>query len=228
MVEKRETLAAWSTAPQTVDPKALEHYELRLEGVSRIAGREAAVLLLQPRDAVRYAQRLWADKSTGLMLRADIMADAANGAAAVLESAAFSEVRIGVKPQPENVLQATRQLEGYRVLRPQQRRTTLAEEGWSLARPVPGFQLSGCVKRGMVTAGEEAQVLQPVFSDGLAHVSLFVEPFRPLYHHSEAQAQRGATTTTSMRRGDHWVTVVGDVPPATLRHFADALERKLP
>jgi sigma-E factor negative regulatory protein RseB len=28
------------------------------------------------------------------------------------------------------------------------------------------------------------------------------------------------------RRGDHWFTVVGDVPLATLRLFADALERR--
>jgi sigma-E factor negative regulatory protein RseB len=28
------------------------------------------------------------------------------------------------------------------------------------------------------------------------------------------------------RQGDWWVTVVGDVPTATLRHFANALERR--
>jgi negative regulator of sigma E activity len=27
-------------------------------------------------------------------------------------------------------------------------------------------------------------------------------------------------------QGAHWVTVVGDVPPATLKQFAAALERK--
>ena len=29
--------------------------------------------LLEPRDALRYAQRLWADVATGLMLRADVI-----------------------------------------------------------------------------------------------------------------------------------------------------------
>jgi sigma-E factor negative regulatory protein RseB len=40
------------------------------------------------------------------------------------------------------------------------------------------------------------------------------------------QAQQGATATLMQRRGEYWVTVVGDVPPATLKLFADALERR--
>lgn len=226
VVEKRETLAAWSTTPQSVEPLALEQYELRREGSARIAGREAAVLLLQPRDSLRYAQRLWADQVTGLMLRADVLS--ADRARTVLESTAFSEIDIGVKPQPETVLQATRKLDGYRTVRPQQRRTTLEAEGFALERPVPGFRLAGCVKRGMDTAGDEVPVLQAVFTDGLTHVSLFVEPFKPQFHGTEMQAQQGATSTVMLRRGEHWVTVVGDAPAATLRLFADAVERRRP
>lgn len=226
VVEKRETLAAWSTTPQSVDPQALEQYELRREGLARVAGREAVVLLLEPRDALRYAQRLWTDATSGLMLRADILAPGAGALRGVLESTAFSEVDIGVRPQPDVVLQAMRHLEGYRVLRPQQQRTSLEAEGWVLARPVAGFRHAGCMRRAMETAGNEGPVLQSVFSDGLTHVSLFVEPFKSEYHRHEAQAQQGATATLTQRRGEHWVTVVGDVPPATLKLFAEALERR--
>jgi sigma-E factor negative regulatory protein RseB len=228
VLEKRETLAAWSTTPQAVDPQALGHYELRRDGVARIAGREAAVLLLEPQDGLRYAQRLWADQATGLMLRADVIGGAAGGSRPVLESTAYSEIAIGVRPQPEAVLSASRNIEGYRVVRPQQRRTTLEAEGWALARPVAGFRLAGCVRRGMETAGDEAPVLQAVFTDGLTHVSVFIEPYQPQIHQSELQAQQGATATAMLRRGEHWITAVGDVPPAALRLFADAFERRRP
>ena len=57
VIEKRETRGAWSTTPQEVDPQALDHYEFRREADARIAGREAAVFLLEPRDVLRYAQR---------------------------------------------------------------------------------------------------------------------------------------------------------------------------
>ena len=230
VIEKRETRGAWSTTPQEIDPQALEHYDFRREADARIAGRDAAVLLLEPRDVLRYAQRLWADRTTGLMLRADVMAQGSDGRS-VLESTAFSEINIGVRAQPEAVLQPLRNprhLDGYRVLRPQQQRTELEAEGWTLARPVPGFTLGGSVRRGMETAGEGAQVLQAVFSDGLTHVSLFIEPFQPQRHRGELQAQQGATNTLLLRRGEHWITVVGDVPAATLKLFAVAVERRKP
>ena len=224
VVEKREALGAWSTTPQTVDPQALDQYELRPDGSARVAGREATVFLLEPRDALRYAQRLWADQATGLMLRADVIGPGAERP--VIESTAFSEIEIGVKPQPETVLKAIRRIDDYRIVRPRQKRTTLDAEGWALARPVSGFRLAGCLRRGMETAGENEPVLQAVFSDGLTHVSVVLEAYDAQRHRNEMQARQGATATLTRRRGDHWVTVVGDVPPSTLPLFADAIERR--
>ena len=226
VVERRETLAAWSTTPQAIDPQALETYVLRAEGQGRVAGRDAAVLLLQPRDALRYAQRLWADLASGLMLRADVLNPASQRT--LLESTAFTEVEIGVRPQPEMVLKLLRGTEGWRQLKPQQRLTTPEAEGWQLARPVPGFRFAGAMRRGMEASGDGEPVLQAVFSDGVAHVSVFIEPFRPQRHRQEVQAQQGATATVMQRRDDHWVTVVGDVPPATLMQFVSAFERRRP
>jgi sigma-E factor negative regulatory protein RseB len=225
VVEKRETLAAWSTTPQAVDPQALEQYELRREGSGRVAGRDAAVLLLEPRDTLRHAQRLWADIASGLMLRADVMA---TGTRSLLESTAFTEVEIGVRPQPDKLMQLIRKLDGYQVLRPQQRRTTPEAEGWVLAKPVPGFALAGAMRRGMDGAAEGEPVLQAVFSDGLVHVSVFIEPFNPLRHRGSVYAQQGATATLMRQSGGNWITVVGDVPAPTLELFAAAFERRKP
>ncbi|MFN9766994.1 MAG: MucB/RseB C-terminal domain-containing protein [Pseudomonadota bacterium] len=282
VVEKREPLAGWGTTPQQVEPSALENYELRAEGSARVAGRDAAVFLLEPRDGLRFAQRLWADRGTGLMLRADVLGPAPAGASRpVLETAAFSEIEIGVRPQPEAVLQAIRRIDAaaarldaqetarsgsaraeppgrsgpaaslrapgrpeassalraepapaderaevWHVVRPPQRRADLEAEGWTLRQQVPGFRLAGCVVRGIESAGQPVSVLQAVFSDGLTHVSLFVEPYRSDRHRSEMQAQFGAAHTVMRRLGEHWVTVIGDVPAATLKLFADALERR--
>jgi sigma-E factor negative regulatory protein RseB len=236
VVEKRETLGAWSTTPQDVQPSALENYDVRREADGRVAGRDVAVFILEPRDMLRYPQRLWADLGTGLMLRADVIGlpVPAGGAAprSVLESTAFSEVVIGVRPQPDVVMQTlqnARKLDGYRVLRPQQQRTTLEAEGWALAAPVAGFRLSGCVRRGMDASGDdEPPVLQAVFTDGLTRVSVFVESISAKRQRNEGLAQRGATATLTQRRGEHWMTAVGDVPPATLKLFVAALERKRP
>ncbi len=189
-----------------------------------MAGRTARVFLLQPRDEHRYAQRLWADKETGLMLRADVIGHQRQ----VLESTAFSEVEIGVRPQPESVKQPLKALAGWKVLRPQLQRTALDAEGWALERPVPGFRFAGCVKRTQEAGdgGPEGPLLQAVYSDGLTHVSLFVEPVDNRRQYAPMSGQMGATATLRQRRGEYWVTVLGDVPPATLKAFAEALERK--
>ncbi len=249
VVETRETLAAWSATPQSIDPVALEQYSLRAEGSARVAGRDAVVILLRPRDDLRYAQRLWVDRASGLLLRADVLAPASAAALAsgaptpVLESTAFSEVLIGVKPQPQQMLQAVQALQrpapssavkaaadggqpAWRVHRQPQSRTTLEAEGWELEHPVPGFRLAGCVRRGMHAAAPEERVLQAVFSDGLTHVSVFVEAYKSGLHGEPMQARHGATSSAMMRRGERWVTVVGDVPVATLMRFGDSLVRQ--
>lgn len=222
IVERRETLAAWSTTPQEVDPRAADSYDLKPEGEARVAGREAAVFLLTPRDALRFAQRLWADRATGLMLRADVIAPDGS----LVESSAFSVIELGVKPQPDSVLQAMRQDDGLRVVRPQQQRTTLEAQGWTVAKPVQGFALAGSVLRGLEAGGPEPLMLQAVFSDGLTHVSVFVERFDPARHRNAMQAKLGATNTVMRRVDEHWLTVVGDVPATALSQFAEALVRR--
>ncbi len=245
LVESRSVSTQLRSLTAAAEPRALEQYEMKPEGSERVAGREAWVFLMKPRDDLRYAQRLWADQASGLMLRADVI----NPARVVLESAAFSEVEIGIRPSPDSVLQPMKKLAGYRVLRPQQVPTQLASEGWTMAREVPGFVLKGCLKRpleappadddpapnakaGAGTAARAAQpppvqqVLQAVFSDGLTHVSLFIEPYEPQRHKALLQAQMGSTSTLMQRRGDYWITAMGDVPATTLKLFTDALERR--
>jgi len=229
--EKREAVFGRQATPQSVDPRALEQYRFRREAESRVAGRDAVVFLLEPRDELRFAQRLWADQASGLLLRADVLgaAGAGSSAAPVIESASFSEVEIGVRPQPRAVTDVVRALDGYKVLRPWHQRTQLDDEGWTLARPVAGFQLIGCLKRPVLASGDrsdERRALQAVFSDGLAHVSVFIEPFDLARHRREVVTAAGAMHTLTVRRQEYWITAVGDAPPAALKALAASIERK--
>lgn len=228
VVERRQPALGLPSATRSIEPRALDQYELQPEGRDRVAGRVANVLLLRPRDDLRFAQRVWADQETGLVLRADVVDQAQD----VLESSAFSEIEIGVRAQPESVLQPIRQLERMRVLRPAQTATQLESQGWTLAKAVPGFELASCIKRPVDLhppqpgSGTRAEVTQAIYSDGLTHVSLFIEPLDPTRHRREIKARFGATHSLAGRRGAHWITAMGDVPPLTLRRFFDALERR--
>ncbi|MEF7614706.1 MucB/RseB C-terminal domain-containing protein [Aquincola sp. MAHUQ-54] len=225
-VEQRDPLAPFPALLKTSEEQLFDRYELVAEGVDRVAGHDSLVFLLKPRDSDRFAQRLWADRGTGLLLRTDVL----GAEDRVLESAAFTDLTIGVRPQPESVLKAMKKLDGYRVLRPVLTPAKLEAEGWSLKSPVKGFRQIRCVKRPLETPvldqSAGADVLQVVYSDGLTHVSVFIEPFSQERHRQAVETSIGATHTLMQRHGDWWVTTMGDVPLSTLRKFNKALERR--
>ena len=75
----------------------------------------------------------------------------------------------------------------------------------------------------------DSRWFQCVFSDGLAAVSVFIEPYdaarRESYHEGQS-ADAGATHLLARHVGDTgWVTVVGEVPPQTLKRFAQEVSR---
>lgn len=225
-LDQRNAVAPFPALLSGSEEQLLERYEIKPEGSERIAGHDAQVFLLRPRDNLRFAQRLWAEKDSGLLLRSDVLSPDGR----VLETAAFSDVAIGIKPQPETVLQPMKRLDGYRVVRSTLTRSQLDAEGWALKVPVAGFRQISCVKRPLDAAGDgersaPVEVLQSIFSDGLTHVSVFIEPYRADRHRAVAAAI-GATHTLTQAMGPWWITVMGDVPLATLQQFAAALERR--
>lgn len=228
LVEKRNLLPSFPALLQAGSQSITEWYEVQPQASDRVAGHEANVLMVRPKDAYRYGYRLWSDKRSGLLLRADVLAE--NGQ--VLETSAFSDIVIGIASQPESVLQPMKRLEGYRVIRPTLQMTQLESEGWTMRAVPPGFRLLSCVRRDMETAEptESAspvpRMLQAIYADGMTYVSVFIEPYREGHHGHARPVVTGATRTLSLRHADWWVTVVGDVPAATLRVFAEGLEHR--
>lgn len=224
VAEQDDPVSEFPALPRMAGQRVLEQYELRAMGADRVAGHDAQVLMLKPRDEWRFAQRLWAERDTGLLLRADLLGR--NGE--VLESTAFTDLRIGGRFSAEPVLAAMRKLDGYRVVQAPAVKTEPEAEGWRLARTVPGFQLVSCTRRPLDAAERETTepVLQAVFSDGLAQVSVFIERFDAQRHRQPMRSHLGATQTLTSRRGDWWFTVVGEVPLATAQQFETLFERR--
>jgi len=229
VVEQRDQMSSFPGLLQAGSDRVQEFYDLKPVAVERVAGHEANVLVLRPRDKFRFGYRLWAEKATGLLLRAEVLGERGE----VLESSAFSEVSIGIRSQLDSVLLPVKRLDGFRVLKPVLVPTRMEAEGWALKASVPGFQQVSCVKRPfdgavrvVVASGAAEQALQTVYSDGLTYVSIFIEPYNAERHSRPMYTAIGATQTLMRREGDWWITVMGDVPAATLRQFANGIERK--
>jgi sigma-E factor negative regulatory protein RseB len=219
VVEPRTDAPSLLATRRQIEPRALDHYSLRLQGSSVVAGRPAQLLMLEPQDSLRFAQRLWADDSSGLLLRADVIG--ADGR--VLESSAFGEVQIGGRADPQAVLDGMSPA-GYQVVPSRREAVDFEAQGWRLRAEVPGFRLMGCVKRPPPAQASEASALQAIFSDGLSFVSVFIEPYRE--QQQALVAEMGALHTVMQRLDVHWITVMGDVPQQTLQQFLSALERR--
>ena len=186
-----------------------ELYTLRRQRGERVAGWETDVLEFTPRDAWRYGYRVWVEKGTGLPLKFQTVDERGQ----MIDQIAFTEVRIG--PSVDKTGLKTRwNTQGWRI----EVSELLAPNAKSdIASPVPGFKQLREIRRTM--AGH-ADVRQVVFSDGLASVSVFIEPWQDGRPRAEAVSAQGAISMVTRRVGDHWLTVVGEVPPATLKQFS--------
>jgi len=224
VIETRQVSGEFPALLSAGAERIAQHYEIRARGAGRVAGHEADVLVLQPKDSYRYGYRLWAEKTTGLLLRSEVVDDRDN----VLEVSAFSDLTLNIKPRAEALVQAMRRLDGYAVQRPAMESIDLERAGWALKQAPPGFRHVASVRRSFVAAspsdGAAPSVLQTIYSDGLTHVSIFIEPSTSGMQRHEDILSLGATQTLVQRQGNAWLTVIGDVPLATLRAFAAAME----
>ncbi len=219
--------AAARTFPAFAEPLAsdiLTHYDLRRGGSERVAGSACEVVELVPRDHLRYGYRLWVEPRSGLLFKAQTL----NESGQVLEQIAFTDVHVG-EPVDSNQLKPSWSTAGWTIERQQSQATELREQGWSVTPP-SGFHRLAEVMRRLIGAGEPASrsALQAVYSDGLATVSVFIEPGAPMLSDPDEAQRRGPVTAISRRVGDARVTVVGEVPPSTAQSIAESVVHSVP
>jgi sigma-E factor negative regulatory protein RseB len=214
VIEQAGPRTAFPALGQVGLSRVLEHYLLTAGDVERVAGIECRVLQLAPRDALRYGYKLWVDPKSGLLLKVQVL----TGDDAMIEQIAFTDVRIG-EPIDAAELKPSWSTAGWEVVRHPSHQIELSRQGWSITAP-EGFRVLTEVERSL--GDDSTQALQAVYSDGLATVSVFIEPGAavadptPLQHH-------GPSSAVSLRVGDARVTVVGEVPPTTVRSIANSV-----
>ncbi|HZY20319.1 MAG TPA: MucB/RseB C-terminal domain-containing protein [Ramlibacter sp.] len=219
--ERREALGLFPNLLKSSDTSIPEFYGARRVGAERVAGFDADVVQLIPRDALRFGYRVWSEKRSGLVVKLQTL----DAEGVVLEQAAFSELQLDAPLRADKLAQMMAPPHGWRVERSDVVKTSPAAEGWALRTAVAGFKPLSCYKRS-AAAGAPAGSIHWIFSDGLASVSLFVEPFDRARHGQEGMLAAGATQTLTRRMDEWWLTVVGEVPPQTLKAFAQSLERR--
>lgn len=193
-------------------------YEVKLGKTERVLGYECQWLRLEPRDGLRYAQRLCSEAATGLILRSKTL----NEQGQVIEQYTFTDLKLGPQVARNDLKSIFRARNRQWVSDGQPRdEVTSVATGWGLAKPLPGFHKVTELKRTL--PGRNKPVSQLVYTDGLASLSVFVEPNTTPARQAEASSEDGTTTFFVRPVGDHVVTVLGEVPLATAREVARSI-----
>jgi sigma-E factor negative regulatory protein RseB len=217
-VVKVERRAADRTFPALLPEKVgalARHYDISLGETRRIAGFDCQAVVLTPKDNLRYGYRLYADAASGMLLKAVTF----DSSGETIEQFMFTQLAIGNVTR--EMVRARSAAGAWRIDNAEASPAHL--QGWGLSAELPGFQKIVELKRRL---GESRPVGQLVYSDGLAAVSVFIEPL----DNARREAMRtglasvGAIHIYTREVANHMVTVVGEAPAASVQRIANAVE----
>lgn len=194
-----------------------DNYLIKIGDQNRIAGHDCQVVLLQPKDKLRYGHRFCADVQTGLLLKAKMLNEKEN----IVEQFAFTQLTIGEEIGKEMVeSRFDAKTLGWKFERTATPDGSI-DSGWAVSNSPSGFKKIVEMKRAI--PGKTGPVTHLVYSDGLAAVSVFIEPIHPGSQFQSGLAQQGAINIYTRRLADNMITVLGEAPAETVMHMGDSV-----
>jgi sigma-E factor negative regulatory protein RseB len=195
------------------------NYQIAVVGSDRVAGFVTDIVDVVPRDGFRYGYRLWLERDSRILVRS-IVTDAERKP---LEQLMFVSLEIGKPPSETDLLPSqsdritTTSAEGHEVV-------LRGEPAWRVENPPNGFDYVSARRNQNASPGAE----HLVYSDGLAKVSIYIEPRGDDLGTTETMAGRGTLNIYTHVENEWRITVLGDVPIATVTAMGRSLRRNEP
>ncbi|HEX9208572.1 MAG TPA: MucB/RseB C-terminal domain-containing protein [Steroidobacteraceae bacterium] len=220
LVEPRGDDGSLLKALPTPGPSLDRYYELKLQKGKKLLGRDIVVIDVRPRDAYRYGYRLWLDEATAMPLRSVVGDDAGRQ----LEQILFTRLEMKDKIPAKDVEPAV-DATGFQWIRTDRKLAAMpqlpANNGLRPLRLPPGFRL--VASRLQVMPGSPMPAHHLIFSDGIAAISVFIEPGPPTGPRPPEASSMGSASAYSTSVHGHVVTAIGEVPPNTVREIANSV-----
>ncbi|MCW8830383.1 MAG: MucB/RseB C-terminal domain-containing protein [Gammaproteobacteria bacterium] len=179
----------------------------------RIANHSAVVLDVVPNDGLRYGYRYWLDEQTGVLLRCDLL----NEDRRVVEQMMFTMLEY-LPSIPASAF-AEIDSKGFRERQLDQVTPAQQNPAWQVNNLPTGFMLT----QSRVRETSKGEVLHLAYSDGLASVSVFVEPGQFVHKKPEGATSMGALNAYRVSVNQHFVMVMGEVPAAAVKQIAQSV-----
>jgi len=216
----RQSVQVNKSRPRTPFPISLpkelmqleKYYRFEVNGEDRVAGRDCRIVVVEPRDQLRYGRRLCVNDESHLLLRSELTSP--NGH--VIEQVMFTSVEF---PQhiDSSALQPDLGGTSYHWQREPDKQPepgdTPTDSRWKVSRLPEGFMLTDHGWHQL--SSDEPGVEHWVYSDGLASVSVYIEASRGKDDYNGV-SHRGALNAYGTMVDDYYVTVVGEVPRRTV------------
>jgi len=193
-------------------------YEFDIEGLGRVAGREATIIAIRPKDGYRYGYRFWVDKESSLLLKSDLV----DTKGKVLEQLMFVQLEV-VEDIPQQMLKPDVSGESFTWHDGSAKSSVelTANSVWQIKELPIGFSITGRSKQLMPNNSEPVDYI--VVSDGLASISVYIEQPNAAKHGFVGASRRGAVNIYGSVLNEHQITVVGEVPQQTVQMIADSI-----
>lgn len=212
-----ENSTLFASLPSSSDDIA-GSYEIRIQDPQRIAGRKALLLLIEPRDDLRFGHRIWLDIDTGFPLKTQLV----DRDGSVLEQLRFADITLGADVSVAE-LATQHDLSGFRWYPAEAaRRVESVSVAWTSEQLPAGFVVESSHREAMGKSG--APVTHIVYTDGLSKVSVFIKAATD--QPRTLRSRVGGAHSFSTVIDGHQVTAVGEVPAATVERIA--LSMRLP
>jgi sigma-E factor negative regulatory protein RseB len=198
-----------------------DFYAIKLGPQGRVAGFDAHSVLLEPKDGFRYGYMFWIEARSGLLLKARMV----NERGEPIEQFAFAQLKIGEPLSDEDVRsRLAGSASGWKVHTASTTSEQNVDVGWVVKSMVPGFHQVAGVRRSL--GPDRPEMVHMVFSDGLAAISVFIEPYRREDGGFLGPMKHGAVNVHKRRVAGFVVTALGEVPPHSLLRMVDSVEQR--
>lgn len=194
------------------------NYQVEMLGADRVAGMETHIIAIKPRDTWRFGYRLWLDREHAMLLRSVLLDERGYP----LEQLMFTDLQIKAQID-DSAFQSTTSPPAAHTHLPNAEATAVSTSPWQIRELPAGF--TKVLHNRSAAAPNRPSVEHLVFADGLATISIFLEKL----HQGQAALLEGASQLGSMHAfgralAGHQILVIGEVPAATVRRIASAVE----
>jgi len=190
-------------------------YEFSVIGHDRVAGQSAIIVSIMPADEYRYGMKVWINKENGLLLQSLLLDEQGQ----VLEQIMFSELSL-MNEEEQKLFSVMPEIDSsYTLIRSHhddQSAAVQSDNKWRFEAMPGGFWVESSFRKKL--SGDDAYIQHLVLTDGMASVSVFIEPASE--ESLSGESSMGAVNAFGTLLNEYSVIAIGEVPAITVMQLA--------